>query len=110
VDPFTADEALWEFENLFVLSGQTQGAWEGVSSKFATLRRMVSKMSDKLQFVVTWRRMSLTKPNDKLKFVDTERSSTAILDEARSFVSYCAQGTFAEAGAAAMREMNRGFW
>src|SRR5207244_6623536 len=25
VDPFTADEALWEVENLFVLSGQTAG-------------------------------------------------------------------------------------
>ena len=34
VDPFTADEALWEFENLFVLSGETGGAWEGVSSRF----------------------------------------------------------------------------
>src|SRR6185369_5747303 len=31
VDPFTADEALWEFENLFVLSGETQGEWRDLS-------------------------------------------------------------------------------
>jgi sulfite reductase (ferredoxin) len=83
VDPFTADEALWEFENLFVLSGQTQGAWEGVSSKFAMLKEDVLKT----QIGV------LQTPG--------EVSAQAILDEARSFVSYCAQGTLAEAGAAA---------
>src|SRR4030095_16055434 len=38
VDPFTADEALWEFENLFVLSGETHGRWEGVSSYFEMLK------------------------------------------------------------------------
>jgi hypothetical protein len=38
VDPFTAEEALWEFENLFVLSGETQGACEGLSSLFEGLR------------------------------------------------------------------------
>jgi hypothetical protein len=34
VDPFTSDEVLWEFENLFVLSGQTKGHWQGVSTRF----------------------------------------------------------------------------
>jgi len=83
VDPFTADEALWEFENLFVLSGQTQGAWEDVSSKFARLKEDGLKtQSDILQ-------------------TPGEVRARAILDEARSFVSYCAQGMFAEAGAAA---------
>ncbi len=83
VDPFTADEALWEFENLFVLSGQTQGAWEGVSSKFATLKE------DGLE----------TQP-DVLQ-TPGEVRARAILDQARTFVSYCAQGTFLAAGAAA---------
>ncbi|MDX6304293.1 MAG: hypothetical protein QOI77_1262 [Blastocatellia bacterium] len=83
VDPFTADEALWEFENLFVLSGQTQGAWEGVSSKFATLKE--DGLKTQLDVLQT----------------PGEVRAQAILDDARSFVSYCAQGTFAEAGAAA---------
>jgi sulfite reductase (ferredoxin) len=83
VDPFTADEALWEFENLFVLSGQTQGGWEGVSSKFATLKE------DGL------------KTQSGVLHTPSEVTARAILDEARSFVSYCARGTFAEAGAAA---------
>src|SRR6201988_724961 len=38
VDPFTADEALWEFDNLFVLSGDTEGLWSGVSTSFEQLR------------------------------------------------------------------------
>ena len=39
VDPFTAEEALWEFENLFVLSGETQGNWKGISSRFEDLKK-----------------------------------------------------------------------
>jgi sulfite reductase (ferredoxin) len=80
VDPFTADEALWEFENLFVLSGQTQGEWDDVSSKFATLKADVRQTS---------------------VCHTSEEAARAILAEARNFVTYCAQGTFAEAGAAA---------
>src|SRR6185436_17540995 len=38
VDPFKSDEALWEFENLFVLSGQTKGEWPNVSSRLLELR------------------------------------------------------------------------
>jgi uncharacterized protein (UPF0332 family) len=38
VDPFTSEEALWEFENLFVLSGQTQGEWLNLSSQFEALK------------------------------------------------------------------------
>ncbi|HXM51249.1 MAG TPA: nitrite/sulfite reductase [Pyrinomonadaceae bacterium] len=83
VDPFTADEALWEFENLFVLSGQTQGAWEDVSSKLATLKEDGLKTQSGV----------LQTPG--------EVSAQAILNEARSFVRYCAEGMFAEAGAAA---------
>jgi sulfite reductase (ferredoxin) len=80
VDPFTADEALWEFENLFVLSGQTQGAWDDISSKFATLKANVRQTE------------VCRTPED---------AARAILAEARNFVTYCAHGTFAEAGAAA---------
>jgi sulfite reductase (ferredoxin) len=38
VDPFTSDEALWEFENLFVLTGDTGGLWQSVSTHFEELR------------------------------------------------------------------------
>jgi sulfite reductase (ferredoxin) len=38
VDPFTSLEALWEFENIFVRSGQTGGAWEEVSTNFEALK------------------------------------------------------------------------
>lgn len=65
VDPFNADEALWEFENLFVLSGETQGAWEGTSAKFAELK--------KSEFA--------TSP---------EAAAREILDEARKFITYVA--------------------
>jgi sulfite reductase beta subunit-like hemoprotein len=61
VDPFTDDEALWEFENLFVLSGQTNGEWQELSSSFI-----------------------------ELKGCDpTEISASNLLTKARSFVSYC---------------------
>ncbi|MBA3357399.1 MAG: nitrite/sulfite reductase [Pyrinomonadaceae bacterium] len=62
VDPFTSDEALWEFENLFVLSGETRGNWEEVSRRFGELKN--------------------DNPN--------EAGARAILEETRSFVSYCA--------------------
>jgi sulfite reductase (ferredoxin) len=62
VDPFTAEEALWEFENLFVLSGQTRGDWGDVSARF-----------------------------EELKKVSDEAGARTILEEARSFVSHCAQ-------------------
>jgi sulfite reductase (ferredoxin) len=39
VDPFTSDEALWEFENLFVLSGESNGEWAKLSEDFATRKR-----------------------------------------------------------------------
>jgi sulfite reductase (ferredoxin) len=38
VDPFTSIEALWEFENLFVLSGKTSGAWSGLLERFQQLK------------------------------------------------------------------------
>jgi sulfite reductase (ferredoxin) len=61
VDPFNADEALWEFENLFVLSGQTAGEWQNLSSRLIELRGY--------------------EPNEK--------SARQILNEAKRLVRYC---------------------
>jgi hypothetical protein len=44
IDPFTTDETLWEFENLFVLSGQTKGECLIVSARLLALR-IASQMS-----------------------------------------------------------------
>jgi sulfite reductase beta subunit-like hemoprotein len=63
VDPFTADEALWEFENLFVLSGQTEGEWQNLSSRFEALKTGEAH----------------------------ELAAQTLLDEARAFVSFCAK-------------------
>lgn len=63
VDPFTSLEALWEFENLFVLSGQTGGSWSGVSSNFENLK------SDDAD----------------------EVTAQAAIETAREFVGYCEQ-------------------
>ena len=61
VDPFTDDEALWEFENLFVLSGQTNGEWQELSSRFVELQG----------------------------YSPTETAANTLLIKARSFVDYC---------------------
>ena len=61
VDPFTDDEALWEFENLFVLSGETDGKWEKLSSHFLELK----------------------------SYAPEELTARTLLDEVRLFVKYC---------------------
>jgi sulfite reductase (ferredoxin) len=61
VDPFTSEEALWEFENLFVLSGETEGEWQELTSRF-----------------------------DRMKRDATEAGARTVLDEARAFVVFCA--------------------
>lgn len=61
VDPFTDDEALWEFENLFVLSGQTKGEWQQLSSRFIELKG----------------------------YDPTQTAAGTLLTKARSFVNYC---------------------
>jgi len=76
VDPFTADEAFWEFENLFVLSGEVEKDWEGISSTFAELKK------------------------DALENVRQD-AARKILDEARSFVGYCTLIEKAVSGVAA---------
>jgi sulfite reductase beta subunit-like hemoprotein len=62
VDPFTAEQALWEFENIFVLAGETGGAWRELAAEFARLRA--------------------APPG--------EAAARAILDRAREFLAYCA--------------------
>jgi sulfite reductase (ferredoxin) len=61
VDPFNTDEALWEFENLFVLAGLTEGAWTEVSSRFEQLKNRRS----------------------------TEETARLIINQAREFLEYC---------------------
>ncbi len=67
VDPFTPEQALWEFENIFVLSGQTGGSWSELSGEFARLKR--------------------AEPG--------EAAAREILDRARAFGDFCA-GFWAE--------------
>jgi sulfite reductase (ferredoxin) len=132
VDPFNADEALWEFENLFVLTGQTAGAWEGVSSKFEALKnealQSVRTASD-VRYASACRNGGTEAPVESKRQAEAYRTHDAgrnggtealpetkrqpevyrtpeaavrtILDEARSFVSYCAQAMAEEAVALA---------
>jgi dissimilatory sulfite reductase (desulfoviridin) alpha/beta subunit/uncharacterized protein (UPF0332 family) len=72
VDPFAASEALWEFENLFVLSGETNGDWSEISRRF-----------------------------EELKLNTTEEGARTILKEARSFIAFCGQTEFQEMKASA---------
>ncbi len=84
VDPFTSTEALWEFENLFVLSGDTAGQWTNFSANLEQLK------SNGLQVV-------------KQSLVHEERAlaTQGILDYARSFVRYCATSVASAAVSAA---------
>ncbi len=61
VDPFTSVEALWEFENIFVLSGQTGGTWQEISSRFENIKAGAAD----------------------------EITAQSALELAREFVSYC---------------------
>jgi sulfite reductase (ferredoxin) len=70
VDPFTADEALWEFENLYVLSGQTKGEWQDLSTRFALLRDEGIGPAQ-----------------------SSETSARELATSARTFVDYCASFT-----------------
>lgn len=61
VDPFTSEEALWEFENIFVLSGLTKSSWNDVSSRFEGLKQQAP----------------------------SEVAARAIIDLAREFIEWC---------------------
>ena len=104
VDPFTAEEALWEFENLFVLSGQTGGSWEGVTSLFEDLMSNVRRTSDVRQTSVCRepaKEVSDGNHRQTEVYRTTEDAARKILDEARRFVSYCAVPIGQQSGVAA---------
>ena len=63
VDPFTSLEALWSFENIFVLAGKTKGEWKELSATFEAAK---SASAD-------------------------EANAQAALEKARAFVSFCEQ-------------------
>jgi uncharacterized protein (UPF0332 family) len=104
VDPFNADEALWEFENLFVLTGQTNGAWEGISSKFEALKNealtSVRYASD-VRYASACRDDGIEAPQETNQQAEAYRTPEAaarsLLEEARSFVGYCAPAVTEEA-------------
>lgn len=83
VDPFTSAEALWEFENLFVLSGETGGLWKDVSSNFDSLKAKALAM--------------VRRPEGE----DRASATQEILSQARSFLNYCEPLLIAEAVSAA---------
>ena len=62
VDPFTSEQALWEFENIFVLSGETDSAWTDVSACFERLKQQQA----------------------------SEVAAQEILDKTRAFLEFCA--------------------
>lgn len=93
VDPFTADEALWEFENLFVLSGETGGVWEEVSSLFEDLLGNVRHTSvcRKLGEEASVREAASFGNQRQTEVCRTpEEAAREILEQARRFVNYCA--------------------
>ena len=61
VDPITSVEALWSFENVFVLAGLTNGEWNDFSATFEALKAA---------------------PADEV-------NAQAAVEKARAFVSYC---------------------
>jgi sulfite reductase (ferredoxin) len=63
VDPITSLEALWSFENIFVLAGLTNGAWKELSATFEALKAAPAE----------------------------EANAQAVLEKARAFVQYCEQ-------------------
>lgn len=73
VDPFNADEALWEFENLFVLSGETREDWEGIAARFAELKKNNAN----------------------------EANARTIIEQARELVGYCTLAKLSAAKAVA---------
>jgi sulfite reductase (ferredoxin) len=104
VDPFTADEALWEFENLFVLSGQTNGEWEGVSSRFEDLRSAIRRTFDVRQTSVCRDPSAGARDGNERQtevYRTPEEVTREILAEARRFVGYCALFERKETGVAA---------
>ena len=103
VDPFTADEALWEFENLFVLSGETGAVWEGISSRFERLLNEVRQASRVRQTSADGNGTSSDTGGQAQNnnYDSADEAARRIVDETRKFVSYCAIPVGHQAGVAA---------
>jgi sulfite reductase (ferredoxin) len=87
IDPFTSDEALWEFENLFVLSGRASADWEAISSRFEELK--FASLEGHGQGHVDRKRVSPTraKQSPQTELDPTPEAATReLLLEARRFV------------------------
>jgi len=87
VDPFTTTEALWEFENLFVLSGQTGRSWQEVSSKFEELKNDVRESARKERLQGERNGDGRDRQTEVCR--TPEEAARRILDEARSLIAYC---------------------
>ena len=103
VDPFTADEALWEYENLFVLSGLTQGTWVGISARFAQLKKEGLSGSAVRQTSVSRiaTAAAADEPERQTEVCRTaEASARRLIDEVRIFIAYIDIGAPATAAVA----------
>lgn len=102
VDPFNSDEALWEFENLFVLSGQTGDDWESISSRFEELK--FASLESAGQGHVDRKHAGPTSDKEQRQtevYPIPEAAAREILAEARRFVEYCKLFGRKETGVAA---------
>jgi len=99
VDPFTAEEALWEFENLFVLSGETAGHWRGISSTFDEFRQIALRFIRLAESQQTSADQQTENEDESIRLI--EATASRILEQTHSFLSYCASVTVEEAVAVA---------
>ena len=101
VDPFTADEAIWEFENLFVLSGQTGGDWEEVSALFEDLKNNVRHTlvcRDLGEEASIREEASFGNQRQTEVYRTPDEAARELLEQARRFVNYCAAPIAQESG------------
>ena len=88
---------LWEFENLFVLSGDTAGAWNDVSKKFTRLKQGgldIVRQTAAVEQVLVYRDLAKAESGEGQRQTGALRSAAAIaardiLEEARSFLTFC---------------------
>lgn len=100
VDPFNADEALWEFENLFVLTGTTHGAWQGVSAEFAELKQSVRQSVRQTSVCRESGRASnegerqteVCRTTYGTTYPTAEDAARQIIEDARQFINYVVDG------------------
>src|SRR5262249_25804027 len=99
VDPFTAEEALWEFENLFVLSGETAGQWREISSTFDEFRQIALRFIRLVDSQQTSAARQSENEEESIRLI--EATASRILEETHNFLAYCVAVTVEEAVAVA---------